>query len=169
MKYLSIISAAVLMFVLSGCEESKENTSKDVTDTQTLKVLPDVPNLKVVNWSPKTTSVGTVVNAQSNGVSALWFIMTGEIKPGTKLELWLGDNKLGDNVILNEKMSSTSLIPTLLLEKAGDFPLYLIHPQSKKRFDIGVFKILPKPLAITSPEIKTTTKKSSKPKDTKSQ
>ena len=163
-------SAAILMLALYGCDEGKDTTisNKDKTIVSNGSTVSDVPALKILIWGPKATTIGKPFNVQPNGQSAFFFGMEGNIKPDTKLELWFGDAKLSD-VVLNSKMESSSYVPTNLLDKAGDYPIYLIHAPSKKRFDIGIFKITPAPLAVTSPEINTTTKKSSKPKDTKSQ
>jgi hypothetical protein len=178
MKKGYIVGAAMVMMALSGCEEGgKSNTSPKMQGIAISNSVSsaDIPNIKVKIWDPQVTTVGTLFNKQANGVSAIWFIMTGEIKSGTKLEIWFGDTKLSDNVVLNEKLLGTSYVPNALLEKEGDYPIYLVHAPSKKRFDLGVFKIkpAPAPLAKSAPPSDTgsvaTTKKSSKPKDTKSQ
>ncbi len=170
MKKIYLRSVAIfLMTSLSSCDEgSKDNTTLETAKSLVSNVasVSDVPDLKVVKWGPFQTPVGRAFNEQPNGESAFWFQMAGQIKPGAKLQLWFGDTKLED-VVLNSELGAGAILPSPLLDKAGDYPLYLIDASSKKRFDIGVFKILPDPLAVTSPEINTTTKKISKPKVTK--
>ncbi len=155
MKSVYLLFVMVLMMGLYGCEESA-NVSTESKGTgivsQNSTSLSDIPNLKAKVWYPQNTTVGTVFNTQLNGVSALWFIMDGQIKPGTKLELWFGDSKLSDSIVFDEKLHGTSYVPTALLEKVGDYPLYLVHAPSKKRFDIGIFKI--SPAQVTTPSLK---------------
>ena len=137
-------SAAVLMLALSGCDEGPKDNAVSETAKSVVSNFPaasGVPELKVVQWGPSQTTVGVVVNKQPSGESAVWFSMSGGINPGTNLELWFGETKLTD-VVFNAEGGS-AILPSTLLNKAGDYPIYLIHEPSKKRFDIGVFKILP--------------------------
>ena len=141
-------SAAILMLALYGCDEGKDTTisNKDKTIVSNGSTVSDVPALKILIWGPKATTIGKPFNVQPNGQSAFFFGMEGNIKPDTKLELWFGDTKFSDNVVLNEKLLGTSYVPNALLEKEGDYPIYLVHAPSKKRFDLGVFKITPAPV-----------------------
>lgn len=132
-----VIVSLLLIIALSSCDEDKNKVSS------VSNALSNNPNLIVKTWGPKGTLVGTLFNKQKNGVSALWFQMDGEIKSGTKLELWFGDNKLTDKLVLNSKLVGTAYVSQELIEKAGDYPLYLVEASSKKRFDIGVFKVTP--------------------------
>ncbi len=170
MKKYCIGSAAIIMIALSGCEEGgKDNvvteTNKPVV-TQVVAVTDEL-ELKVLKWGPLGTTAGVVVNKQRNGETAFWFQLAGQAKAGTKLELWFGDTRLADTV-LNTELATSAILPTPLLNKAGDYPVYFIDARSKKRFDAGVFKIAPAPETTptltkdTAPAI--TTKKSVKPK-----
>ena len=158
------------MIALSGCEEGgKDNvvteTNKPVV-TQVVAVT-DVLELKVLKWGPPGTTAGVVVNKQQNGETALWFQLAGQAKAGTKLELWFGDTRLAD-VVVSAELATTATLPTPLLDKAGDYPVYFIHAPTKKRIDVGIFKIAPAPETTptltkdTAPAI--TTKKSVKRK-----
>jgi hypothetical protein len=140
-------SAAILILALYGCDEGKDTTisNKDKTIVSNGSTVSDVPALKILTWGPKATTLGKPFNVQPDGQSAFWFNMEGNIKPDTKLELWFSDTKLSD-VVLNSKMQSSSYLPAKLLDKAGDYPIYLIHAPSKNRFDIGIFKITPAPV-----------------------
>jgi len=185
MKISYLFGALVSIIVMSGCEDTdkqhtdstaKEKVASISSTVIDAKVVSDMPNITGADWSPKEITLGTSFNKQPNGESALGFKLIGEAKPGTKIELWFDNAKLSD-FVLNEKMIIASTIPNLLLSHVGEYPIYLIDTVTKKRFDIGVFsvkpvpsaEVKPAPLAVTSPEINTTTKKSSKPKNTKSQ
>jgi hypothetical protein len=179
MKKFNVLSIVFLMFSLVACDEgSKDNVASNVAikEVNNATTASDVPEIKVLGWGPQKTIVGKLVNKQPNGETALWFQMEGKIKQGTELESWFGDTQL-QNVVLNSQMGASSYLPSKLLDKEGDYPIYLVHAPSKKRFDIGVFsvkpvpsaEVTPAPLAVTSPEINTTTKKISKPKVIKSQ
>lgn len=155
MRNSYLLSAVILMLVLSGCDEGDKD--KNVSEiakpvVSNAEVISDLPELKVLAWGPFSTTVGTVFNKQPNGQSAFWFKMAGSIKFGEKLELWLGDNKVSD-IVLNSENAGSSLLSTSLLDKEGDYPLYLIHAPSKKRFDIGIFKIKPAPVGAPSTEV----------------
>ena len=176
MKNIYVLVITVLLLVLSGCDEgSKDNTISEAAKPilSNDSALSEVPDLKILKWGPQQTTVGTVVNKQPNGETAFWFQMVGSIKSGTKLELWFGDIILSDNIVLNKEMLSSGYLPTNLLGKEGEYPLYLIHAQSKKRFDIGIFKITPVPLvestATTDIAPFATAKKSVKIKSNKNQ
>ena len=156
MKNLCVV--LFLIIALSGCEEDAGKASlvshtleKTAHDSSPLS---NAPNLIVNRWGPKETLTGSLFNKQKNGVSALWFKMDGEINAGTKFELWFGDIKLADKLVLNSEMVGSAYVPTELIEKAGDYPVYLVEASSKKKFDIGVFKVM----AASSVETKDVTK-----------
>lgn len=157
MKKGYIVGATVVMMALSGCEEGgKDNSVSAVVEAKSVKVSSDVPNLKGVRFGPTEIFLGQDFNKQPNGESAFWFVMTGEINPGTKLELWFGSTKLSD-VVLTPNLSGSTTVPSSLLSQVGDFPFYLIHSPSKKRYDIGIFKIKPAPAAKSVAPTDTTT------------
>jgi hypothetical protein len=101
--------------------------------------LNDVPNLKISNWGPKSTTVGQEFNKQPNGLSAIWFEMAGDVFSGA-MEARFGDKKISNLAIASNKGGAV-LIPHNLLGKAGEFPVYLIHTPSNTRYDIGQFTI----------------------------
>lgn len=101
--------------------------------------LNDVPNIKVNKWGPKSTVVGQAFNKQPNGLSAIWFDMAGEVVADS-IEARFGDNKIGNLVIASNKGGAV-LIPSNLLGKPGEYPVFLIHTPTKTRFDIGQFAI----------------------------
>jgi hypothetical protein len=101
--------------------------------------LKDVPNIKVNSWGPKGTKVGQEFNKQPNGLSAIWFEVVGEVVADS-IEARFGENKISNFGIASNK-GGALLIPSNLLGKAGEYPVYLIHTPSNTRFDIGQFTI----------------------------
>jgi len=119
--------------------------SKSRIELGSFEVTPkpnDVPQLNIQRWGPESTMVGEVFNVQPNGVSALWFQMTGSVYANT-LEAWFGDNKL-DGLVVESGKGGGILVPTNLLVKPGRFPVYLIHTPSMTRLDLGVFEVVQK-------------------------
>jgi hypothetical protein len=175
MNKFCIGSAAIMMIALSGCEETgKDNVvtvANKPVDSQVVAVT-DVPELKVLKWGPLGTTAGVVVNKQPSGETAFWFQLVGKAKAGTKLELWFGDTRLVD-VIVNTELTTSAILPTPLLDKVGDYPVYFIYAPTKKRIDVGIFKIAPVPVATpmlntdTAPALKT--KKLANHKETQAQ
>jgi hypothetical protein len=149
MKKYCIGSAVIIMIALFGCEErGKDNVVTETNKPAVTQVVAvtDEPELKILKWGPSQTTVGVVVNKQQNGETALWFQLAGQAKAGTKLELWFGDTRLAD-VVVNAELSTSAFLPTPLLDNAGDYPVYFIHALTKKRIDVGIFKIAPAPVA----------------------
>jgi hypothetical protein len=65
--------------------------------------------------------------------------MAGEVVADS-IEARFGDKKISNLVIASNKGGAV-LIPSNLLDKAGEYPVYLIHTPSNTRFDIGQFTI----------------------------
>ena len=143
-RFIIILLAVV---ILSGCENSSnDNKVPEVSSQQTNTIAEsNDPELNVIGWGPQETVVGTTFNKQSNGLSAIWFRMEGKYKLNTQLELWMGDTKLKE-FIFGPDLLGSSFVPNELLNKVGEVPLYLIHGSSKKRFDIGLFRVKERPI-----------------------
>lgn len=149
MNIFYIGSAAIIIIALSGCEEvGKDNVATETNKPVVSQVVAvtDVPELTVLKWGPLGTTAGVVVNKQPNGETSFWFQLAGQAKAGTKLELWFGDTRLAD-VVVNAELITSGILPTPLLDKAGDYPVYFVHAPTKKRIDVGIFKIAPAPVA----------------------
>lgn len=97
------------------------------------------PEIVITVWGPHSTRAGKGFNLQKNGVSAIWFKMTGAVVPAT-MEAWFGDRKLEKFVIRSDKGGSMQ-VPPAFIAKKGEFPVYLVHKPSKKRYDIGKFVV----------------------------
>lgn len=95
------------------------------------------PDIAITAWGPKTTFAGEGFNVQKNGASAIWFKMTGAVVPAT-MEAWFGGKKLEKFTITSGKGGAMQ-IPQDLIANEGQYPVYLVHKQSKKRYDIGNF------------------------------
>lgn len=140
--YINKFFCFMVFVAMFGCGEATDNNvdQKNVALENNV-IKSDEPDIKVVKWGPKQTNEGIVFNKQPNGESAIWFQMEGLIKKGTKLELWFGENKIGD-VSLNSELGGSSLVPTSMISSIGDLPVYLVYAPTKRKYEIGIFKVI---------------------------
>ncbi|MBI5006881.1 MAG: hypothetical protein HZB95_07110 [Nitrosomonadales bacterium] len=97
------------------------------------------PSITITAWGPQSTTVGKGFNVQKSGSSAIWFKMSGADTPRS-MEAWFGDKKL-EKLSISSNKGGAIQIPQGLLAKKGEFPVYLVHLPSKKRYVIGKFVI----------------------------
>lgn len=108
-------------------------------DFNVMPSVKDSPEINVTAWGPQSTQAGKGFNIQKNGVSAIWFKMSGVVAPGT-MEAWFGDRKLENFSVASDKGGGIQ-IPQELLAKTGEYPVYLVHNLSRKRYEIGKFLV----------------------------
>ena len=122
MRNFYVVSVTFLLIAsITACNKGdKDKTTPpqgiDKISTNAI-VSEDTPNLKVLQWGPNTTTLGTIFNKQIDGESAIWFELNGAVKPGVIFELWFGDVKLSQ-LALNKTMGGAAKVPTSLLYKA---------------------------------------------------
>lgn len=97
------------------------------------------PEISITAWGPQSTFAGDGFNVQKNGVSAMWFKMSGAVAPGT-MEAWFGNRKLEKFSVVSDKGGAMQ-IPQELFAKEGEYPVYLVHKPSKKRYELGKFLV----------------------------
>lgn len=103
-------------------------------------VLPSAgaaPNIRITAWGPQSTLAGKGFNVQKNGVSAIWFKMSGAATP-SMMEAWFGNKKM-EKFSVSPNKGGAMQVPQELIANKGEFPVYLVHKPSKKRYDIGKF------------------------------
>lgn len=95
----------------------------------------EAPVIQITAWGPQSTLAGKGVNVQKNGLSAIWFKMSGIVIPNT-MEAWFDKQKL-DKFSISSDKGGTMLFPQELLSEKGNHPVYLVHKPSSKRYVIG--------------------------------
>lgn len=134
-KSYKVIGLVTLTIVLgaTGCSDS----------SNTAKVAPvvEVSQIEVSKWGPHGTTAGQAFNIQPNGASAIWFesTWTGTID---NLEVWFGDQKLGE-VGMTSGKGMSAIIPLTLLMTPKIVPIHLINKTTGQKVDVGVFEITP--------------------------
>lgn len=136
MKHTQIASVLIFLLVLTGCGDSDKKAPAPNAATVELK-----PNIVIKNWGPQEANVNQIFNVQPNGQSAIWFEMQGSVQP-LAMEAYFGDKRI-DGLTIQSDKGGALLVPEELLARAGKYPIYLMHPQSKTRIDIGSFEVHP--------------------------
>jgi hypothetical protein len=134
MKNVQTSVVLIFLLALAGCGEGDKKALAPNAATAELK-----PNIVIKNWGPPATDAKKPFNVQPNGLSAIWFEMKGSAQPKV-MEAYFGDNKIS-GLTLHPDKGGSLLIPSELLAKAGKYPVYLMHPQSQTRIDIGIFEV----------------------------
>lgn len=111
---------AILM--LGACGEKPAPTAAPAAPAAADNVASEPQDaLKVVNFSPKTTSAGTPFNVQRNGNSGISFELNRS--PVGAVKLWFDGKPMSDGVVVN--LIVTSTIPVEYMSNAGDYPIEL--------------------------------------------
>jgi hypothetical protein len=141
MRIFSVAIMAALLVVVLGCER-KPQPAAPATSTApaAAKQVAPGPSIKITRWGPEATPVGKPFNVQPNGLSAIWFELTASAAP-TGMEGWFGETRLTE--ISVTQAGGALLVPTDLLKKPGRVPVYLVHTQSKQKYEIGMFDVMP--------------------------
>lgn len=136
MKYVQIAAVLIFFLVLTGCGDSDKKAPAPNAAESVVK-----PNIVIKHWGPQETAAKKAFNVQPNGQSAIWFVMQGAVQPDA-MEAFFGDTKI-DALSIQSDKGGAFLVPDDLLTKAGKYPVYLTHAQSKTRIDIGSFVVHP--------------------------
>jgi hypothetical protein len=130
-KFLILAIASFMAFCLTACSDG----IKDVPSAE------KAVEIKILNWGPQETKVGTGFSIQANGNSAIWFEQRGIPHAGAA-EVWLDKTVLPGSVI-TPNVGGSAEVPPALIAKPGKYPLYLILKPQNQRVDIGTFEVLP--------------------------
>jgi len=132
MKKIFTLSLVSLMTLcLTACSDG----TKDVASAE------KAVEIKILNWGPKETKVGTGFSLQANGNSAFWFEQRGIPHAGAA-EVWLDKTSLPGSVI-TPNVGGSAEVPPALIAKPGKYPVYLILKPQNQRVELGTFEVLP--------------------------
>lgn len=118
MKKLTIISILAITAVVSAC---------------------DKPELRVDNWGPQSTRIGTNPNKQPDGSMGIWIEVSGTQGLGEAQVLFSG--KPAKATSIQEKLI-TAAIPTEQLAELGDKEVSIKQMATNKVYSVGVFKVV---------------------------
>jgi hypothetical protein len=134
---MKVVYAAVVLLsllALGGCGEGNTNAPASISGKAEPKL-----NVVITRWGPHATEAKKPFNIQPSGQSAIWFEMKGEVQPAA-MEAFFGETKASGLAIRSDH-GGALLVADELLAKAGKYPVYLMHPKSQTRIDIGTFEV----------------------------
>lgn len=132
MKYLAVITVFAIGTILSGCDKSEQANQK-ISDAASSAF-----ELKVVNWGPQSTKVGTNPNKQSDGSLGVWIEVAGTQELGEAQVLFSG--KPAKSTSVQEKLI-TAAIDIEQLAVAGDKEVAVKQIGTGRLFPVGIFKV----------------------------
>jgi SAM-dependent methyltransferase len=97
----------------------------------------DIP-VKVLDWGPKSMSVGGIVNPQAEGRSAMW-LKIAYVRPGAALELHIGEY-VADGLVVTDDLI-TGLIPLAALKVLGTQPVSVLDKNTGSHVHVGFLTI----------------------------
>lgn len=93
---------------------------------------------KVSDWGPKSMSVGSVVNPQPGGRSAIW-LKVAYVRPGVNLELRIGEH-VADGLVVTDGLI-TGLIPIAALKTQGTQPVSIADANTGGSVHVGFLTV----------------------------
>jgi len=130
-KIFTLALVSLMTLCLTACSDG----TKDVASAE------KAVEIKILNWGPKETKVGTGFSLQANGNSAIWFEQRGIPHAGAA-EVWLDKTALPGSVI-TPNVGGSAEVPPSLISKPGKYPVYLILKPQNQRVELGTFEVLP--------------------------
>lgn len=94
--------------------------------------------VKVLDWGPKSMSVGGVVNAQAGGRSAMW-LKIAELRRGAALELRIGEHVADGLVVMDDLI--TGLIPLAALKIQSTQPVSIADAITGSSVHVGFLTV----------------------------
>lgn len=92
----------------------------------------------VLDWGPKSASLGNVVNLQPGGRSAIW-IKVAHMREGANLELHIGNSK-ADGLVITDGLV-TGLIPSANLNVHGTWPVSILDTHTDSSVHVGFLTV----------------------------
>ncbi|HJV66869.1 MAG TPA: hypothetical protein VJ550_14125 [Geomonas sp.] len=121
------ILLALAVGVASGCSKSQETQDASKQATASAPAPQQTQQqLALLDFGPKTITVGTDFNVQPNGQSALW-AKAENVTPSTVIVL--NGEQMKSNPKQDGKMI-TCLVPKQSYTTPGTYPIYLIDTKS---------------------------------------
>lgn len=97
----------------------------------------DIP-VKVLDWGPKSMSVGGVANPQAEGRSAMW-LKIAELHQGVALELRIGEH-VSDGLVVTDDLI-TGLVPLAALKTQSTQPVSVADTNTGSSVHVGFLTV----------------------------